>query len=150
MEFRGRNRKISRLDYCQFLYATQTNYTQTYFAEHLEEVSHDAINRYLLHDKLTPKLVWEHTKDEIIFSSKGAVLFDDTVLDKNSSQTIELARWQYSGAAKKVIKGIGVVTCVYFNPDCHKFWREFITILKEIRLFIIFFKVILKNQVTSQ
>ena len=62
----------------------------------------------MLHDKLTPRLVWEHTKDEIIFSPNGAILFDDTVLDKNSSQTMELARWQYSG--------------VYFNPDCHKFW----------------------------
>lgn len=118
----GRKKKISRIDYCQFLYATQTNYTQTYFAEHLEEISHDAINRYLLHDKLTPKLVWEHTKEEIILSPNGAILFDDTVLDKNSSQNIELARWQYSGAAGGVIKGIGVVTCIYFNPDCHKFW----------------------------
>lgn len=118
----GRKKKISRLDYCQFLYATQTNYTQTYFAEHLDEVSHDAINRYLLHDKLTPRLVWEHTKEEIILSPNGSILFDDTVLDKNSSQAMELARCQYSGAAKRVIKGIGVVTCVYYNPDCQKFW----------------------------
>jgi len=118
----GRKKKISRLDYYQFLYATQTNYTQTYFAEHVDKVSHDAINRYLLEEKITPKLVWEHTSSEIEPSPNGAVLFDDTVLDKNSSQAMEIARWQYSGAAKKVIKGIGVVTCVYYNPDCHKFW----------------------------
>ena len=118
----GRKKKISRLDYCQFIYATQTNYTQTYFAEHVDKISHDAINRYLLDEKLTPKLIWEHTSQEIEPSPKGAILFDDTVLDKNSSQAMEIARWQYSGAAKKVIKGIGVVTCVYYNPDCHKFW----------------------------
>ena len=29
---------------------------------------------------------------------------------------------QYSGNAKGVINGIGVVTCVYVNPDLDRFW----------------------------
>jgi hypothetical protein len=44
------------------------------------------------------------------------------VLDHNSAFNIELVRRQYSGNAHAVIKGIGVVTCVYINPDIDQFW----------------------------
>jgi len=50
------------------------------------------------------------------------VVFDDTVLDKNASCAIELVRRQYSGNAKAIIKGIGVVSCVYVNPLLDQFW----------------------------
>jgi hypothetical protein len=50
------------------------------------------------------------------------VVFDDTVVDKNHSQQIDLVRRQYSGNAHGVIKGIGIVTCVYVNPDLDQFW----------------------------
>jgi hypothetical protein len=50
------------------------------------------------------------------------VVFDDTVLDKQHSLAIELVRRQYSGKAHGVIKGIGVVTCVYVNPELDQFW----------------------------
>ena len=52
----------------------------------------------------------------------GYLVFDDTVLDKNYSFAIELVRRQWSGNAKTIIKGIGVVTCVYVNPDTNQFW----------------------------
>src|SRR5205085_9397357 len=42
--------------------------------------------------------------------------------DKNSSFDIALVRRQYSGNAHGVIKGIGVVTCVYINPETDQFW----------------------------
>lgn len=50
------------------------------------------------------------------------MIFDDTILNKNFSFNIELVRGQYSGNAKKVIKGIGVVTCIYVNPVIDQFW----------------------------
>ena len=37
------NSKITRLDYCQFLLSSQINYTLTYFADHVDEWSHDMI-----------------------------------------------------------------------------------------------------------
>jgi hypothetical protein len=49
------------------------------------------------------------------------VIFDDTGLDKNSSSAMDLVRRQYSGNAKAVIQGIGVVTCVYVNPELDQF-----------------------------
>jgi len=49
-------------------------------------------------------------------------VFDDTILDKNFSHRIELVRRQYSGNAHGIVKGIGVVTCVYVNPDTGEHW----------------------------
>jgi hypothetical protein len=42
---------VTRLDYCQYLLVSQINSTLTNFANHGEQVSHDAINRYLLGEK---------------------------------------------------------------------------------------------------
>ncbi len=47
-------------------------------------------------------------RKELVLSEDGYILFDDTVLDKNHSFAIELVRRQWSGNAKKVIKGIGL------------------------------------------
>lgn len=116
------NQPVSRLDYCQYLLISQINYTLTNFAEYTEEFSHDAINRYLAGDQIRPRLVWENVKGQVVQTPAGYVVFDDTVADKNFSFRIELVRRQYSGNAHGLIKGIGVVTCVYVNPDLDQFW----------------------------
>jgi hypothetical protein len=119
---RPKTQTLSRLDYCQYLLVSQINYTLTNFAEHSEKFSHDALNRYLNGEKLSPKLTWENVKSEVIQTPKGYLIFDDTVADKNFSHRIELVRRQYSGNAHGVIKGIGIVTCVYVNPALDQFW----------------------------
>jgi hypothetical protein len=113
---------VTRLDYCQFLLVSQTNYTLTYFADHRPGYSHDAIKRYLEEEKLTARMVWESVKGQVVATSGGYLAFDDTVLDHNSAFKIELVRRQYSGNAHEVIKGIGVVTCVYIHPESDQFW----------------------------
>ena len=113
---------VTRLDYCQYLLVSQINYTLTNFADHSEEFSHDAINRYLKGERITPRLVWDNVEGQIIRTPHGYIVFDDTVLDKNYSYAIELVRRQYSGNAHGVVKGIGVVTCIYINPDRDQFW----------------------------
>ena len=115
-------KKLTHWDYCQFLLVSQTNYTQTYFADHSEQLSHDRINRLMRESKLTPLELRQLVRQELVLSENGYILFDDTVLDKNHSFAIELVRRQWSGNAKKVIKGIGIVTCVYVNPDIDRFW----------------------------
>ena len=112
----------TRLDYCQYLVSSQINYTLTNFAEHSFKFSHDQLNRLLRDDKLTPRLIWEQTKGQIIMSPDGYLIFDDTVADKNYSSAIELVRRQYSGNTKSVIRGIGIVTCLYVNPELDQFW----------------------------
>ena len=113
---------VTRLDYCQYLLVSQINYTLTNFANHSQEFSHDAINRYLGSERMTARLVWDNVEGQIIRTSQGYIVFDDTVLDKNYSFAIELVRRQYSGNAHGVIKGIGVVTCIYLNPEVDQFW----------------------------
>jgi hypothetical protein len=119
---RPKTQTVTRLDYCQYLLVSQANYTLTNFAEHSEKFSHDALNRYVAGERLPPKLTWENVKSQVIQTPNGFLVFDDTAADKNFSHEIELVRRQYSGNAHGVIKGIGIVTCVYVNPDTDQFW----------------------------
>jgi hypothetical protein len=112
-----RHKQPSRLDYCQFLLASQVNYTMTYFANHSEQWSHDAVKRYLMNETLSGTEVWEHTRGLIETSAQGYVVIDDFVLDKDYSYDIELVRHLYSGKEKTQINGIGIVTCLYVNPE---------------------------------
>lgn len=114
--------KFTKLDYCQYLLSSQINYTITNLAEHLENISHDKINYYLKKEKLTPRLLWDNVKDVIMTDDNGYVIFDDSVLDKRYSEKIEIVRRQYSGNEHGVLKGIGVVSCVYVNPKLERFW----------------------------
>ena len=114
--------KPTRRDYCQFLLSTHVNYTQTYFADHHQHFSHDAINRYLQDDQVTPEIIWEQVKTVIEYDEDAFLVFDDSVSDKNHSHKIELVRLQYSGNAHGLIKGIGVVNCLYVNPRTQRYW----------------------------
>jgi len=116
------SKHLSRLGYCQYLLTSPTNYTLTNFANHVDDMSHDAITRYLRVERLTPRLVWDNVRTQVVADGDGCVLFDDTVLDKNHSHRIELVRRQYSGNAHGLIKGIGVVNCVYVNPQTGEYW----------------------------
>ena len=84
-------------------------------------MSHDAINRYLREDRLTSRLIWENVRSQIEPSPYDYIVFDDTVLDKNGSHTIELVRRHYSGNAHGLIQGIGLVNCVYIPPEAGQY-----------------------------
>jgi hypothetical protein len=53
---------------------------------------------------------------------KVASRFDDTIIDKVFSHRIELVRRQYSSNAHGLIKGIGMVNCVYVNLLTQEHW----------------------------
>lgn len=113
---------FTKLDYCQYLLSSQVNYTITNMAEHLKSFSHDSINRYLKGEKLTPRLLFEQVEPLLEPNGKAYLLFDDTVLEKSFGPMIEVTRKQWSGNDKSVIRGIGVVSCVYVNPETERFW----------------------------
>lgn len=102
--------------------SSQINYTLTNYAEHANDVSHDVVRSYLKEERFSGRKVWKHVKSDIVTSEHGYVVFDDTVLDKNHSRKIEAVRWQYSGNAHGVIRGIGLVNCIYTNPETEQFW----------------------------
>ena len=114
--------KPTRLDYCQYLLSSPHNYTLTHFADHSDRFTHDMLNRTLGGDRVSPREIWKNVKPHLTSTAKGVVLFDDTVLDKRYAKKMALVRRQYSGNAKGVINGIGVVTCVYVNPVTDQFW----------------------------
>jgi len=117
-------KKITTLDYCQYLLSSQINYTITNLADHIEGSSHDQINRYLKEQKLTPRLLWQNVKPTIVSDEAKYmyVLFDDTVLDKRHAKKIEMAQKQYSGNEHGLVQGIGLVNCVYVNVKRQEFW----------------------------
>jgi hypothetical protein len=61
-------------------------------------------------------------KDLIEPDEDAYIIFDDTVLDKRFSEEIEIVRRQYSGNEHRIVKGIGVVSCIYVNPKTLNFW----------------------------
>ena len=113
---------FTKLDYWQYLLSSQINYTVTNLAEHLESISHDAINYYLKTEKLTSRLLWDKVKEVVEPDGNGYIIFDDSVLDKRYSEEIEMVRRQYSsGNEHGILKGIGVVSCVYLNTKVQRF-----------------------------
>ena len=68
------------------------------------------------------KVIWKRVSEDIIYSSSGYFLFDDSVLDKSRSKKIMLARWHYSGIEHDTVIGVGVVNCVYYNPEIDRYW----------------------------
>ena len=71
---------------------------------------------------MTSSLIWEHVQGNVVESPRGCIVFDDSVLEKNHSHHIDLVRRQYSGNAHGLIKGIGMVNCLYVNPDSGQYW----------------------------
>ncbi len=69
-------------DYCQFLIASVTNWTQTYFAARTEKWSHDQLNRYLRNENIPSSELWKSVKPDIEFDEDGYIAFDDVVLSK--------------------------------------------------------------------
>ena len=114
--------KMSADLYGQFLLSSQVNYTGTYLADHLDGLTHDNVQYFLKNQRITPRQLWQQVRAEVVLSARGYVLFDDTVLDKRHSRRIGLVRRQYSGNAHGLIPGIGLLTCVYVNPETGQFW----------------------------
>ena len=109
-------------DYCQFLLASFTNRTQTYFADHIEKWSHDQLNRFLRNENISSSELWQSVQGDIVFDDDGYIVFDDVVLPKPYAKKIEVLRSQWSGSDKKVVVGIGIVTCLYVNPKTREYW----------------------------
>ena len=95
-------------DYCQFLLAGFQNFTQTHFADHSDEWSHDQLNRLLNTERISARELWRSVRNDIEFDEDGYILFDDTVLPKPYAKEMQPVRRQWSGSEKRVIQGIGL------------------------------------------
>ena len=94
-------KRLLLVDYCQFLLASFQNFTQTYFADHIEKWSHDQLNRLLNTERITARDLWQSVKNDIEFDEDGYLLFDDMVVPKQYAKEIETVRRQWSGSEKQ-------------------------------------------------
>ena len=112
--------KITKQRYVEYIISTPINYTCTNLANHVDDISHDAINDYLRREKHTAHTVWELAQPLINNSSEAYLVVDDSVQDKSYSQKIEMVKRQYSGNAHGLVKGIGIVNLVHaYRGDYH-------------------------------
>ena len=103
-----KNMNFNFVDYCQYLLKSHTNFTITNLANHLENISHDKINRYLRTEFLNSEDLWRnvcfaHEKEEFVSDTEAYLIFDDTVISKKYGYKIEIARRQYSGNEHQVV-----------------------------------------------
>lgn len=105
--------KITKQQYVEYLISTPVNYTCSNLAEHLEDVSHDAVTDYLQRERLTARHIWELAQGLIQDSDQAYLIIDDSVQAKRYSRKIELVKRQYSGNEKGLVRGIGVVNLVH-------------------------------------
>ena len=87
--------KITKQRYVEYVTSTPVNYTCTNLAEHVDDISHDAINDCLRREKHTAHTVWELAEPLIANSSEAYLILDDSVQDKSYSQKIEMVKRQY-------------------------------------------------------
>ncbi len=104
---------VTKKQYIEYLLHTPINYTGSNLANHLEQVSHDAVSDYLAREKATARQVWELAKEVIKNDEKTYLIVDDSVQDKRYSRKIELVKNQYSGAEHGLVNGIGIVNLVH-------------------------------------
>jgi len=104
---------ITRMKYVEYLISTPVNYTCSNLADHLDDVSHDIVTDYLSQERLTARHLWELTKPFIEDKPEAYLIIDDSVQNKQYSQSIELVKRQYSGAEGGLVRGIGVVNLLH-------------------------------------
>lgn len=115
--------KTSLQTYGQFLLHSQIKYTCDYLAKATDgEISGDDVERFLKKAIVKPSFIWERLEKEIVLSSKGRIIFDDSVMEHQSGKKIENAYKQYCGNTHSLITGIGVINCVYYNPELKEYW----------------------------
>ena len=113
---------ITKQQYVEYLISTVANYTGSYLAEHLDDVSHDVITDYLRSERLTARSLWELVQHLLTDGPDTFLIVDDSVQDKRYSQFIELVKRQYSGAEHGLVRGIGVVNLVHSSGPAGDFW----------------------------
>jgi len=114
--------KATRQLYCQYLMSSNNNYTATNLSNHYDGLSHDSVTRFLKENRFTPSLLWEKVKPLLIQDKDACIILDDSVMDKSYSSKIDGVQKQYSGNAHGIIKGIGVVNMLYYNPFIDRYW----------------------------
>ena len=104
---------LTNKQYIEYLISTPVNYTCSNLAQHLQNVSHDAVSDFLSRQHLTARELYKLVRPLLKDSDEAYLIVDDSVQDKRYSTKIELTKRQYSGNEHGLVRGIGVVNMVH-------------------------------------
>lgn len=107
-------------DYLQFLIASQGPVSCTEAAR-VQPVApfapaHDAFTRLLTRLEPDPETLWQEA-EPLVQKAKGALLIDDSTLDKPYARHIGLVTRHWSGKHKKPVRGINLITLLWSDGD---------------------------------
>ena len=101
--------------YSDFLILNQGQASATSLAALLDnEISHDAVTRFLAGEDLDSKVLWQEVKSVVrrVEHEDGVLVFDDTVSEKEHSDENDLISWHYSHSQGRVVKGINLLSAL--------------------------------------
>ena len=78
--------------------------------------AHDAFTRLLHRLEPDPEALWQEARPQVRLA-EGALVLDDTVLDKPHAKHIDLVGRHWSGKHKRVVRGIDLVSLVWTDGD---------------------------------
>jgi hypothetical protein len=108
--------KVDELDYIQFLIAARRVFTCTEAAtcqpEQAAPPAHDAFTRLLSRQPPDTAALWQEVKS-LVQQREGALLLDDSTLDKPYAQTMALVTRHWSGKHHRVVQGINLISLVW-------------------------------------
>jgi len=106
--------------YSDYLLSSFGQVTATGLANLLEgDLSHDQVTRTLAGEKLTSRTWWQLVKPFVrqIERSDGVMLIDDTIVEKPYTDENEIICWHYDHAKGRNVKGLNLLTTLYFSQD---------------------------------
>ena len=78
--------------------------------------AHDSFNRLLNRLEPDPEELWAEA-EPLVEKARGALIIDDSTLDKRRSRHIGLVTRHWSGKEKKVVRGINLITLLWSDGD---------------------------------
>jgi putative transposase len=112
--------KVDELDYIQFLIAAQRVFTCTEAAacqpEQTDPPAHDAFTRLLSRQPPDTAALWQEVAP-LIDRQRGAMLLDDSTLDKPYARHMALVTPHWSGKHHRVVIGINLISLVWTDGE---------------------------------
>lgn len=110
-------------DYIQFLIASPSRFSCAE-AERVQpqttgRPAHDSFRNLLLRLDGSSDELWRELKAHLGDLEGGAVVLDDSTLDKPEGEHIELVSSHFSGKHQKVVRGINLLTLLWTDGDRH-------------------------------
>jgi putative transposase len=78
--------------------------------------AHDSFNRLLHRLEPDPEQLWSEA-EPLVAKAHGALIVDDSTLDKRRAQHIGLVTRHWSGKHRQVVRGINLITLLWTNGD---------------------------------